>query len=199
VGGDCEWLLCFATSAYRQPLPRFPSTHLPKLLEYVPLAVRARMYMHGSASVHFSRVVRDDLNNTYHEGWLGRGGPTAYPPRLPDLTPLGTPRNPGVCSSCWHRRSTSPSHYECLLDSPQLLRHLWTDVVFRGETCRGVQWISWRTFWALIVKYSFSYNSQMKCFWARVDMDLFSCFGMWNSSRNFVRTFQLHSVQPEQE
>jgi hypothetical protein len=51
---------------------------LPKLLEHVPLAVRARMwYMHNGAPAHFSRDARDVLNNTYDDRWLGRGGPTA--------------------------------------------------------------------------------------------------------------------------
>jgi hypothetical protein len=36
---------------------------LPKLLEDVPLAVRARMwYMHDGAPAHFSRAMRDVLN-----------------------------------------------------------------------------------------------------------------------------------------
>jgi hypothetical protein len=62
---------------------------LPKLLEVVPLAVRARVwYMHDGAPAHFSRVVRDVLNNTYHDRWIDRGGPTAWPPRSPDLNPL---------------------------------------------------------------------------------------------------------------
>jgi hypothetical protein len=38
---------------------------LPKLMEDVPLAVRARMwYMHDGAPAHFSCAVRDVLNNT---------------------------------------------------------------------------------------------------------------------------------------
>jgi hypothetical protein len=46
---------------------------LPKLLEGVPLAVRARMwYMGGGAPAHFSRAVRDVLNNIYHDRWIGR-------------------------------------------------------------------------------------------------------------------------------
>jgi hypothetical protein len=62
---------------------------LPKLLEGVPLAVRARMwYMHDGAPAHFSRAVRDVLSNTYHDRWIGRGGPTAWPPPSPDLNPL---------------------------------------------------------------------------------------------------------------
>jgi hypothetical protein len=40
--------------------------------------------------------------------------------------------------------------------------------------------------------YSFSHNSQIKCFRTHVDMDSFSHFGMLNSCPKFVRTFQLH-------
>jgi hypothetical protein len=28
------------------------------------------------------------LDETFPGGWVGRGGPTAWPPRSPDLTPL---------------------------------------------------------------------------------------------------------------
>jgi hypothetical protein len=62
---------------------------LPKLLEEVPLAVRARMwYRHDGAPAHFSRAVRDVLNNTYHDRQIGRGIPTAWPPFSSDLNPL---------------------------------------------------------------------------------------------------------------
>jgi hypothetical protein len=45
----------------------FLSCDLPNLLEYVPLAVRARMWcMHDGAPAHFRRAVRDVLSNTYH-------------------------------------------------------------------------------------------------------------------------------------
>jgi hypothetical protein len=59
---------------------------LPKLLEDVPLAVRTRMwYMYDVPTAHFSRAVRDVPSNTYHNLGIGRGGPTAWPPRSPDL------------------------------------------------------------------------------------------------------------------
>jgi hypothetical protein len=45
-------------------------------------------YMHDGAPAHFSHAVRDVLNNTCHDWWIGRGGPTAWPPRPPDLNPL---------------------------------------------------------------------------------------------------------------
>jgi hypothetical protein len=37
--------------------------------------------MHDGVPTHFSLAVRDVLNNTYHDQWIGRGGPTAWPPR----------------------------------------------------------------------------------------------------------------------
>jgi hypothetical protein len=36
-------------------------------------------FMHDGAPTHFGRVVRDHLNERFHEPW---------PPRSPDLTPL---------------------------------------------------------------------------------------------------------------
>jgi hypothetical protein len=48
------------------------------LLEAEPLAVRARMwYRHDGVPEHFSRAMRDVLNNAYHDKWIGRGGPIA--------------------------------------------------------------------------------------------------------------------------
>jgi hypothetical protein len=59
------------------------------LLGGAPLAVRAQVwYMHDGAPAHLSRAVLDVLNNIFHDRWIGRGGPTMCPPRLPDLNPL---------------------------------------------------------------------------------------------------------------
>jgi hypothetical protein len=44
--------------------------------------------MHDGAPAHFSRAVRDVLSNTYRGRWIGRGGPTAWPPRSPHVNPL---------------------------------------------------------------------------------------------------------------
>jgi hypothetical protein len=44
--------------------------------------------MHDGAPAHFSRAMRDVLSNAHHDRWTSRGGPTAWPPRSPDLNPL---------------------------------------------------------------------------------------------------------------
>ena len=62
---------------------------LPGLLEDIPLMVRSQMYFqHDGAPPHYSRLVREYLNASFPNRWIGRGGPIAWPPRSPDLTPL---------------------------------------------------------------------------------------------------------------
>lgn len=40
------------------------------------------------APPHFGLNVRQFLNDTFHNRWIGRRGPIEWPPRSPDLTPL---------------------------------------------------------------------------------------------------------------
>jgi hypothetical protein len=44
--------------------------------------------MHDGAQAHFSHAVRDALNDTYYDYWIGRRGLTSWPPSSPDLNPL---------------------------------------------------------------------------------------------------------------
>ena len=37
---------------------------------------------------HYTRHMRKYLNESFPNGWLGRGGPVAWPPKSPDPTPL---------------------------------------------------------------------------------------------------------------
>ena len=68
LGKDCDlkyllryaWDLCIPTTAR-------PSTKCP---------------------FHWALTVRESLNNSFPQRWIGRDGPIAWPPRSPDLTPL---------------------------------------------------------------------------------------------------------------
>lgn len=67
----------------------FLRERLPPLLEVVPLAVRQRMmFQQDGAPPHFTRAVRQHLDQQYPDRWIGRGGPIEWPARSPDLTPL---------------------------------------------------------------------------------------------------------------
>lgn len=62
---------------------------LPELLEDVPLEIRDNIwFQHDGAPPHFGNVVRDFLDVTYRQQWIGRGGPVPWPARSPDLNPL---------------------------------------------------------------------------------------------------------------
>jgi hypothetical protein len=58
------------------------------LADTVPLLVRQRMYfMQDGAPPHFAVTVRQHLDMVFGQRWIGRGGPVAWPPRSPDITP----------------------------------------------------------------------------------------------------------------
>lgn len=65
--------------------------HLPELLEDVDLNTRLRMWIQlDGAAPHFALIVREFLNEHYHNRWIGRTGPrdfgVRWPPKSPDLT-----------------------------------------------------------------------------------------------------------------
>ena len=67
----------------------FLRNELPGLLEYIPLMIKSQIYFqHDGAPPHYTWRVREHLNKSFSNRWLGRGGPVAWPPRSPDLTPL---------------------------------------------------------------------------------------------------------------
>ena len=67
----------------------FLRNELPGFLEDIPLMIRSQMYFqHDGAPPHYIRHVGEYLNESFPTRWLGRGGPVAWPPSSPDLTPL---------------------------------------------------------------------------------------------------------------
>lgn len=62
---------------------------LPELLENIPLATRRTMYVQmDGCPAHWAIIVRNYLNQTYPDRWIGRDGPVGWPARSPDMTPL---------------------------------------------------------------------------------------------------------------
>lgn len=62
---------------------------IPTLMDDIPLGfLRNIVYQHDGAPAHYSRSVREHLNQTFEDRWIGRGGPVPWPARSPDLTPL---------------------------------------------------------------------------------------------------------------
>jgi len=62
--------------------------NLVDFLEDVPIATRQNMWFQlDGCPAHFGLNVRQYLDSNFPQ-WIGRGGPVAWPPRSPDLTPL---------------------------------------------------------------------------------------------------------------
>lgn len=62
---------------------------LMELLEDVPLAdLNNIYYQQDGAPSHNSRIVREYLETTFPDKWIGTNGPVRWPPRSPDLSVL---------------------------------------------------------------------------------------------------------------
>jgi hypothetical protein len=62
---------------------------LPEPLEHVPLHHRQHIwFMHDGTPPHFLRIIRQHLNQTFSEQWIGGGGPVNWSARSPGLNPL---------------------------------------------------------------------------------------------------------------
>lgn len=67
----------------------FLQNHVMDILDDIPLDLRRQMYyQQDGAPPHNGRQVRELLNNTFGEQWIGNLGPVRWPPRSPDLNPL---------------------------------------------------------------------------------------------------------------
>jgi hypothetical protein len=94
----------------------FLRNELPGLLEDIPLVVRSQLYFqHDGAPPHYTRHVREYLDESFPNRWFGRGGPLAWPPRSPDLTSwllsLGTHEGISVRNEGWFKSSAWPSYF----------------------------------------------------------------------------------------
>ncbi|EFN82476.1 hypothetical protein EAI_06335, partial [Harpegnathos saltator] len=45
-------------------------------------------FQQDGASPHYGRIVRNYLNDTFPNRWIGRRGTIEWPPRSPDIAPL---------------------------------------------------------------------------------------------------------------
>jgi hypothetical protein len=59
------------------------------IFDDIPLALMNRiLFQQDGAPPHFVNIVRDFLDVTFPNQWIGRRGLVEWPPRSPDLTPL---------------------------------------------------------------------------------------------------------------
>jgi hypothetical protein len=113
--------------------------------------------------------------------------------------PVGTCKNPCVCSSCWQRRETSPSHSGCLSDYLQLP---WASLNGCGGPWRDVSRRELNLVENILGIYYkctlLAVTPKLKIFRTNVLLDIFSFIATWNSFPKFLRILQLHFVYLQQ-
>jgi hypothetical protein len=182
------------TSSTYQNQKKFPYQHVSGNISFMSYSWRNARWCSGT----FSRAVRDVHNNTCHDRWIGRGGPTAWSARSPDLNPLDFYLWKHLKALMYAAPVDNEETLHRIVDACQTIRNCpgisertRRSVMRRVEACIETHGGHFEHF---LWMYSSSYKSQIECFRSHVCMDIFSRFGMWNSCRKFVRTFQSYSV-----
>jgi hypothetical protein len=105
-----------------------------------------------SIVIHFGCAVWGVLNDAYRDRWIGRGEPTAWSPRWPDLNPLDFYLWEHLKTLVYAAPVDNEDHLNIALWMPVRLSVTTPDAAVHNQirVCRGVHWISWGTFWAFI-------------------------------------------------
>jgi hypothetical protein len=150
---------CFATSTYKQPLCTFSSSCWKMY--------HCQSEQECGTCMVLLPAVRDVLSNTCHARWMGG----LHAPRqiwiLWTFT-CGAPQDPCVCSSCWQRRGIVDA-CQTIRNCPGIFARMRRSVMRWVEACIES---NGGHFEHVLRMYSFSCNSQIKCFRAHDHVDM---------------------------
>jgi len=73
---------------YKNTCLRFSTQKLYAIYVFYSVRSDSKRFLYTSVDYDVGRDVTTFLDETFPGRWVGRGGPTAWPPRSPDLTPL---------------------------------------------------------------------------------------------------------------
>jgi hypothetical protein len=146
--------------------------------------------VHVVAPAHFSRAVRDILNSSYHDRWVGAEDP------LHGLHPLDLYLWGHVTTRMYAAPVDNEEAFYCIVDACQTVRNCSGIAErMRRSTMRHVE--------AYVESHGGHFEQSLSCnsqiCGHMLDMDMFSCFDMWNSCPKLVCASQLtpclHNVQ----
>jgi hypothetical protein len=115
-----------------------------ELVDELPLAsVRQLWYQHDGAPPHFLAAVREHLDTTFPDKWIGRGGPVHWPARSPDLSPLDFFLWGYVKDRVYKTQPTDVADLErrireaCATVTPDMLAAVHSSTEHRAQYCIG--------------------------------------------------------------
>lgn len=124
------------------------STYVTEISSYMICQSNWKLYhrvgkMHDGFPANCSRSVRDGLNNSYHDEWIGRGGPSAWPPLWPELNPLYFYLWGYFKTLLYAGPVNKEDVLRCIVDDCQTIRN-HTGIFYLMPA--PWHWISWSTF-----------------------------------------------------
>lgn len=122
------------------------NVYLDMLQNYaIPQIPQGYVFQQDGAPPHYALHVTDHLNECFPQRWIGRGGPTAWPPRSPDLTPLDfffwgyikdiVYKTVVADLEDLRRRIVAA----CATVTPEMLRNTWQELEYRLDICRATR------------------------------------------------------------
>ena len=100
------------------------------------------LFQQDAATPHYANMVGAFLDTTFPQGWIGRGGFKAWPPRSPDITPLDFFFWGYVKQCVYSVRINDIDHLkERIRDAihsvtPDVLLRVWNELEYRLDVCR---------------------------------------------------------------
>ncbi|KAJ4441977.1 hypothetical protein ANN_11841 [Periplaneta americana] len=115
---------------------------VPQLMLMQPNVI----FQQDGAPPHWSLIVREFLDTQFPGRWIGRGGPTRWPPRSPDITPLdfllwGYVKNKVYTG---HKIRDLQQLRGCIRDAVnsvthEMLQKTWKEIKFRLDVLRATR------------------------------------------------------------
>jgi hypothetical protein len=121
-----------------QPLPRFPLVWSVKATERSTIGSHSMNMVHVGTPAHSSRAVREFPRHTYHDRWVGKAGPPAWPAHsTPRLNPLNLYPGRHIKTFCvdneekLHHRILDACQTIC--SYPGISERMWRSIMRRLE------------------------------------------------------------------
>lgn len=100
-------------------------------------------FQQDGAPPHYKTIVRDALDVKFPNRWIGRGGPIAWSPRSPDLTPCDFFLWGHVKNIVYAQKIRNLDHlreriiHAVSTVTKEMLQNVWAEVDYRLDVCRA--------------------------------------------------------------
>ncbi|GBO08559.1 hypothetical protein AVEN_141635-1 [Araneus ventricosus] len=109
----------------------------------VPLFPEGVTSQQDGGPPHYCNIVREFLDTTFPQRWIGRGAVTAWPPRSPDIKPLDFCLWGSVKQHVYSECTNDINHLKHRITdviysvTPDVLTRVWEELDYRSDVCRA--------------------------------------------------------------